>query len=100
MHQAILNILVTRYLANKIFDYIDPWVETLEYIAWVIMSSYHCTMQATPGQSVFVRNMIFNLASVLDWRVITAGKQQQVNIDIVPENARQVTHDCSIGDLV
>ena len=44
--------------------------------------------------------MIFNIASVIDWRVITAGKHQQVGIDNVQENARRVTHDYTIGDLV
>ena len=33
VHQVILNMLVTRDLDNKLFDYIDPWGETLVYIA-------------------------------------------------------------------
>ena len=44
--------------------------------------------------------MIFNLTSVVDWRVMTSGKQQQVDIDKVLENAWQVTHDCEIDNLV
>ena len=43
---------------------------------------------------------MFNLLSVIDWRVITSGKQQQVDIDNVQENYRWVTHDYTIGDLV
>ena len=27
--QVILNLLVTKDLSNKVFDYIDPWGETL-----------------------------------------------------------------------
>ena len=44
--------------------------------------------------------MIFNLASVVDWQVITAGKQRQVDIDNVQENDRQVTHDYAIGNIL
>ena len=44
--------------------------------------------------------MIFNLILVVDWRVITAGKQRQVDIDNFRENARRVMHDYEIGDLV
>ena len=44
--------------------------------------------------------MIFNLTSVVYCRVITAAKQQQVDIDNVQENARRVTHDYMIGDWV
>ena len=29
VHQVILNMLVTKGLDKKVFDYIDPWGETL-----------------------------------------------------------------------
>ena len=48
---------------------------------------------ATPGQYVFGRDVLFNLASVVDWRVATAKNQRQVDIDNVKENVRKVTHD-------
>ena len=35
VQQVILNMLVIKDFYNKIFDYIDPWVETLESIALV-----------------------------------------------------------------
>ena len=60
-------MLVTKDFDNKIFDYIDPWGETLAYIAWNIRSSCHRTIQAKPVKSVFGRGMIFNLASVIEW---------------------------------
>ena len=41
VHQVILNMLVTKDIDNKIFDYIYPWGETLASIAWVIRASYH-----------------------------------------------------------
>ena len=74
LHQVILNMLVTKYLDNKVFDYIDPWGETLSYIAWEIRDSYHRTIMATLGQAVFCRDMLFNFASVVEWRVVTAAK--------------------------
>ena len=42
--------------------------------------------------------MIFNLTSVVYWRVVSYAKKRQVDIDNVQENARQVTHDYTIGD--
>ena len=44
--------------------------------------------------------MTFNLASVANWRVINAAKQQQMDIYSVLENARQFMHDYSISDIV
>ena len=55
---------------------------------------------ATPGQTVFGRYMLFNLTSVVYWRVVTAAKQRQVDIDNVRENARRVTHDHAVGNRV
>ena len=54
----------------------------------------------TPGQAVFGRDILFNLASVVDWQVVTAVKQRQVDTDNVIENAKQVTNDYAIGDQV
>ena len=58
-------MLVTKDIANKVFNYIYQWGETIACIAWFIRDSYHCTIQVTPGQAVFGINMIFNLASVV-----------------------------------
>ena len=92
-HQVILNILATKDLDNKVFDHIYPWGETQASIAWEIRASYYRTIMATLGQAVFGRYMLFNLMSVVEWRVLTAANQRQVDIDNVRENARQVTHD-------
>ena len=53
---------------------------------------------ATPGQAVFGRDVLFNLTSVVDWQVVTAENQRQVDIDNFRENTRKVTHDYKIGD--
>ena len=55
---------------------------------------------ATPVQAVFGRDMLINLASVVDWEVSTAAKKRQVDINNVRENTNQVTHDYAIGDQV
>ena len=93
-------MLSTRDLYNKVFEYIYPWDETLESIAWEIRDSYNRTIIATPGQALFGWDMLFNLASVIAWQVITAAKQRQVDIDNVRENNKRVTHDYAIGDQV
>ena len=81
---------------------IYPWVETLSYITWAIRASYHHTIGDTPCQAVFIRVIIFNLASVVDWKIITAKEQLQFNIDHVHENAKtkQVIHDYTVGDIM
>ena len=100
VNQVILNMLVTKDFDNKFFDCIYPRGENLSYIPWAINASYHCTIMTTPGQSIFGRYMLFNLASVVDWRIATTAKQRQVDIDNVRENAKRVTHDYTIGNQV
>ena len=80
VHQVILNMLVTKNLANKLSDYIYPWEETLKSIAWAIRASYRRNIQATPGQAVFGIDIIFNLASLVDWQVIDTANQWQLYI--------------------
>ena len=55
---------------------------------------------ATPVQAVFGRDMLFNLPSVVDWQVVTAAKQLQVDIDNVREKSKRVTHYYAIGNRV
>ena len=100
VHQLIFNMLITRGIDKKEVDYIDQWGETLGSIERAIMSSNHRTIQATAGQAIFNRYIIFNLASVVDWRVITVGKKRQVDIDNVQENAMRVTHDYTVGNIL
>ena len=100
VHKVILNMIFTKDIDNKFFDYIDPWGETIAYIAWAIRHSYHRNIMSTSGQYVFGRDILFNFASVVDWRVVTAAKKRQVDIDNVRENAKLVMHDYTVGNRV
>ena len=66
VHQVILDMPVTKDIDKKVFDHIDPWGETIAYKSWEIRASYHHTIMSTPGQAVFGRDMLFNIASVVD----------------------------------
>ena len=81
LHRVILNIIVTKDIGSKVFENIYSWCETLAYISWEIITSYRCTIIATPGQAVFGRDMVFNFTSVLDWQDINANKKRKVGID-------------------
>ena len=63
-------------------------------------ASYSCTLGATPFQAVFIIYMIFNLASIVDWRVITARNHLQVEINNVLKNSKRVRFDYTMGNLV
>ena len=73
-------MLVTKYFDNKVLNHIDTWSEPLSYISWTIRDSYHRTIMATPYQAVFGREMLVILAPVVDWQIVTATNQRQVEI--------------------
>ena len=82
-HQVIFNIIVTMDIDNKVFDYIDSWGDTLAYIVWEARASYPHTIGTTPSQDIFGREIILNLMSVIEWRVLTTSKQRKFDIDNV-----------------
>ena len=93
LHQIMYTIIFTKYIDNKLFDYIDPWGKTLASIALAIRASYHRTIGAKPYQYVFGRDTIINLVSVFYWKIIIYNKQGQVYIDSVCKNSNQIIHD-------
>ena len=100
INQVVLNIIVTKDLHKNVFNHIDPWGETLAYIAWEMRTFYNHTIMAAREQAVFGRGMLFKLTSITDWLVVTTVEQSQVYIDNVRENDRKVTHDYAIGNQV
>jgi hypothetical protein len=46
-------------------------------IAFALRSMYHTTLQATPGQLIFGRDMVLNVQHLTDWTAIKAHKQQK-----------------------
>jgi hypothetical protein len=52
------------------------WGGILAAIAFALRSTYHMTLQATPGQLVFGRDMVLNVQHFTDWTTIKARKQQ------------------------
>ena len=60
----------TFELEDTYMDEEDPWSGILAATAFAVHSTYHTTLQATPGQLVFGRDMIFNIKHITDWELI------------------------------
>ena len=67
MNPVIHNMLVTKDIGNKLFNYIEPWSENLASIKWSIRASYHHTIWSTPDQSALGIYMILKTVSLVDW---------------------------------
>jgi hypothetical protein len=70
--------------------------------AWAIRSTYHTTLQATPCQLVFGRDMIHNIAFRVNWDWIKKRKQDIINKANQKENKIdcQIPFEYKVGDHV
>ena len=72
----------------------------LANVAWALRSLTHSTLNATPGQLVFSRDMLFDLKYVADWQSIRKRKEQQVRRDNERENSKRTNYSYKVGGKV
>jgi hypothetical protein len=95
------NLIRSFQLQDKLYyDPEDPWGGILMAVAFALRSTYHTTLQATPGQLIFGRNMVLNVQHLTDWTAIKARKQQIIHNNNQIENLKQIPHHYQVGDLV
>jgi hypothetical protein len=100
VHQVIGNMVRTFELENNYLDEDNPWKGILSATAFAVRSTFHTTLQNTPGQLVFGRDMIFNIQHTANWEYIKQQKQQIINKNNAQENAGRIEHGYNPGDLV
>ena len=88
IHQVVGSMLKTQDLKEKIFDSWKSWSKILASVAYAIMCSYQSTLQATPCQLVFGRDMLLNIGFEPNYEQVWARKQRRINYDNVCENAK------------
>ena len=100
VHQVVGDMLRVHDLQNYAFDKIDPWGPILQNIAYAIRSTYHTTTEATPGQLVFGRDMLFDIPFTADWTKIEQKRQKIINKSNITENDKRVDYDYEVDDEV
>ena len=100
VHAVMGDILRTFELEKRDLDPDNPWGEFLSSCAFAIRATYHTTLQATPAQLVFGRDMILPISIKADWDRIKQRKQEEINRNNRRENRDRVEHHYSVGDEV
>ena len=72
----------------------------LSSVAWAIRSTYHTTLDATPGQVVFGRDMILPIQHKADWALIRQRKERAIERNNARENKTHTAHTFRVGDKV
>ena len=83
---------------EKELDTNDPWGYFLSAAAWAIRSTVHTTLDATPGQLVFGRDMRLPIQIKTDWARIRQRKQDMINVNNRKENAKRIEHKYRVGE--
>ena len=100
VHQVIGNIIRTFELESNYLDDSNPWKGVLSATAFAVRSTYHTTLQNTPGQLVFGRDMILNVKHEANWEYIRARKQKIIEKNNKSENSKRIAHQYAVGDQV
>ena len=100
VHAVLNDILRTFELEERDLDPHDPFSEFLSAAAFAIRATYHTTLQATPAQLVFGRDMILPVAITANWGRIKERRQEEINRNNARENRGRVPHEYHVGDKV
>ena len=100
IHQVVGNIIRTFELQENYLDEDDPWKGILTATAFAVRATYHTTLQKTPGQLIFNRDMIFNVQHTANWELIRARKQRLIVKNNTNENKKRIPHTYKVGDQV
>ena len=79
MHQTLENLVHTFELEKNYLDVDKPWDSILAAAAFSVQSTYHTTLQATPGQIVFGHDMACHTPFLEDWKAIKLRKQKIID---------------------
>jgi hypothetical protein len=71
----------------------DPWGPFLSSAAYAICSTFHTTLEATPGQLVFGRGMVLPTKFMADWGAIEQQHQKEMARNNRRENDSRISHD-------
>jgi hypothetical protein len=100
-YQILGNLIRSFQLQHKpYYDPDDPWGGILMAVAFALWSMYHTTLQVTPGQLIYGRDMVLNVQHLTDWTVIKAHKQQIICKSNQMEKSKWIPHHYQVGDLV
>jgi hypothetical protein len=72
----------------------------LQACAFGLRSTLHTTLQTSPGQLVFGRDMIHDVRFKANWDRINNNKQKNIASSNKRENLNRLKHNYNVGDRI
>jgi hypothetical protein len=74
--------------------------DPLPSVQWALNATFHTTLQATPAQLVFHRDMIMPMSYMAHWQSLRQCHQVITDKDNARENVTHIPHTYCINDMV
>ena len=87
-----MNLVCTVDLHIDYLEEDDPWSGILSATHFAVRSTYHTTLQSTPGQLVSVHYMLLNTPFITDWEDIRLHKKIIIDRNNQLENKNRKPH--------
>jgi hypothetical protein len=92
VHAVLNDMLCTHRFSETEMDTEDQWTDILSSTAFAIQVTCHGTLEATPGQLVFNRDMVLPVKFNADWAYISQKRLRQTQKDNQREHAKCIPH--------
>jgi hypothetical protein len=96
----MVNMLRDFELEDREIDPYNAWNEFLQACAFAIRSTFHTTLQASPGQLVFGRDMIHDIQFEENWDRIKNNKEKYIATSKKREKLNIVKHKYNVVDRI
>jgi hypothetical protein len=100
LHQVLGQMLRTSKLDMAKTITPDDVNVFLNNVAWVICSTYHTVLKASPGAAIFGHDMLFDIPCIANWNKIGDYRQHQTNLSTARKNSKRVDYDYKVGNKV
>jgi hypothetical protein len=100
VHKLVNETLRSFDLEKQNLEEENPFEYFLQSTAWAIRSTYHTTLQATPCQLLFGRDMIYNIAFNSNWNRIQKRKQDLIDKSNSKEIKTRIPYKYKVGNQV
>jgi hypothetical protein len=100
LHQVLAQMLHTSELDMAETITPDDANVFLDKAAWVIHSTYHTVLKASPGVVIIWRDVLLDIPFIADWNKIGDYRQRQTNLNMARANSKRVDYDYEIGNNV
>ncbi len=68
--------------------------------AWVIHSTHHRVIKASPGAAIFGQDMLFGIPFIADWKKIGEHRQRLTDLIAASENKGRIDYDYKVGQKI